>query len=155
MRKFSEADKKKKTGRIIVKENPEDLSKEMLSQLENTVKVSLKDGYISCVTAWKIAKDANVTKAAVGDIIDRLDIRITDCRIGCFKIDKTPYDGSENKDEIDRGIAVMLRGLKENNQLTCGKVFDIAKRYKLKPMTIANEANVNGLKVLGCQLGCF
>jgi len=154
MRDFNEADRKKKTSRIRVQENPDNLSREELSKLESTVKASLKDGYLSCPTAWKIAKDANVTKAAVGEITDRLDIRITNCQIGCFKIEKTPYDESEHK-SIDAEIITMLEALKENNQLTCAKVFELARQFKLKPITIANEANARDLKVLGCQLGCF
>jgi hypothetical protein len=49
----------------------------------------------------------------------------------------------------------MLETLKENDQLTCAKVFDLARKFKLKPMVIANEANVRDLKIHSCQLGCF
>ena len=56
MRNFSEADKKKKQSRIQIPENPGDLSKEVLSQLENMVKASLRDGNLQCATAFKIAQ---------------------------------------------------------------------------------------------------
>ena len=154
MRDFSEADQKKKNRRIRMQENTANLSKEVLSHLEDTVKASLKDGYLSCPVAWKIAKEANVPKVAIGEITDILGIRITNCQIGFFKIEKTPYDNSVHKN-MDGEIITMLETLKDNNQLTCAKVFDLARQFKLKPMVIANEANVRDLKIHGCQLGCF
>ncbi|GAI11094.1 unnamed protein product, partial [marine sediment metagenome] len=75
MRDFNETDKKKKKARIQIPENPANLSKEKLLQLEDKVKASLKDGYLSCPIAWKIAKEADVPKIAVGEITDRLSIR--------------------------------------------------------------------------------
>jgi len=154
MRDFNETDRKKKKARIQIQENPGNLSKEELSQLEDMVKASLKDGYLPCPVAWKIAKKAGVPKLAVGAIIDRLGIRITNCQIGCFQVEKTFYDKPGHKN-IDGEIISMLEALKESNQLTCAKVFDLARQFKLKPMLIANEASVRGLKVHGCQLGCF
>ena len=154
MRDFNETDRKKKSTRIRIRENSGNLSKEVLLHLEDTVKAALKDGYLPCPIAWKIAKDANVLKIAIGEITDRLGIRITNCQIGCFKIKKTPYDNSVHKN-IDGEIITMLETLKENNQLTCAKVFDLARQFKLKPMAIANEANVRDFKIRGCQLGCF
>ncbi|MFC1893108.1 hypothetical protein ACFLYR_03610 [Chloroflexota bacterium] len=154
MRDFNEANRKKKIARIRIQENPGNLSMDVLSQLEKTVKASLKDGYILCPVAWKIAEEANVPKVAIGEITDRLGIRITNCQIGCFKIEKTPYNNSGHKN-IDGEIITMLKTLKENNQLTCAKVFDVARQFKLKPMVIANEANVRDLKIRSCQLGCF
>jgi len=155
MRDFNEADRKKKNTRIRLQENPGNLSKEVLQKLEDTVEASLKDRYLPCPVAWKIAKEANVPKVAIGEITDRLGIRVTDCQIGCFKIEKTPYDNSVQKNSIDGKIITMLETLKENNQLTCTKVFDLARQFKLKPMAIANEANARNLKIHGCQLGCF
>ena len=154
MRDFSEGDQKKKKARIRIQENPGNLSKELLSQLEGAVKASLKDGYLSCPVAWKIAKEANAPKVAVGEIADRLGIRITNCQVGCFQIEKTPYDKSAHKN-IDGEIITILETLKETDQLTCAKVFDLARKFKLKPMVIANEVNARGLKIRRCQLGCF
>jgi len=155
MRDFNEADRKKKNTRIRLQENPGNLSKEVLQKLEDTVEASLKDRYLPCPVAWKIAKEANVPKVAIGEITDRLGIRVTDCQIGCFKIEKTPYDNSVHKNSIDGEIITVLETLKENNQLTCTKVFDLARQFKLKPMAIANEANARNLKIHSCQLGCF
>ncbi|MFC1874927.1 hypothetical protein ACFLY3_02065 [Chloroflexota bacterium] len=154
MRDFNEASKERKSKRIQIPNNPDKLSKEQISYLESMVKASLKDGYLSCPIAWKIAKEAKVTKIAVGEIADRLGVRIADCQIGFFKKDKTTYDNPEHK-KLDSGIITMLKTFKEDDQLTCTKVFELARQFRLKPITIANEACSQDLKIIDCQLGCF
>jgi len=154
MRNFSEADRKKKKTRIQLQENPGKLSNEVLSQLEDTVKASLEDGYLPCVVASKIAKEAQIPRVAVGEMIDRLGIRVTNCQIGCFKVGKTIHDNAAHQ-ALDDGIVSKLTALKENNELTCANVFALAQQLKLAPMAIANVANLRGLKIHNCQLGCF
>jgi hypothetical protein len=154
MRDFNEADKKRKTERIRLPENPGNLSGETLSALEEKVKASLKDGYLSCPVAWKIAREADVPKLSVGEITDRLGIRITDCQLGCFEIEKTPYDNSSGKSP-DAEVTNTIKKLKESDQLTCASVFELARQFKLKPIYVANEINAMGLKFHSCQLGCF
>ena len=154
MRDFNEADRKKKNTRINIPENPGDLSQKSLSQLENTVKASLKDGYLSCPMAFKIADEAKVPKIAVGEMVDRLGIRVTSCQIGCFKVDKTPYDNSAPKN-ADGEITTRLEALNEASELTCANVFDLALQLKSPPKVIADAANLRNLKIHRCQLGCF
>ena len=154
MRSFGEADRKKKKTRIHLQENPGELSNGVLLQLEDTVKVSLKDGYLPCAVAFKIAKEAQVPKVAVGEMTDRLGIRVTNCQIGCFKVDKTIHDNSAHED-LDDGIVSKLNALKENNELTCANVFDLAQRLKSTPMAISDVASLRELKIHNCQLGCF
>jgi len=154
MRNFGETDKSKKQARIQIEENPGNLSKESVLHLENMVKASLTDGYLSCPTAWKIAKEANVPKIAVGKITDRLGIRITNCQIGCFKVDKTIHDNLAHK-KIDDTIIATLETLEKNHELTCAKVFELALKQKLTPMAIADVANLRNWRIRQCQLGCF
>jgi hypothetical protein len=154
MRNFNEADKKKKQSRIQIPENSGDLSKEVLSQLGDMVRVSLRDGNLQCATAFKIARQAHVPNIAVGEVTDRLGIRITNCQIGCFKVDKTTHDNLDPK-KIDDKITTMLEVLVKNNELTCAKVFDLALHLKLTPMAIADVANLYNLKIHRCQFGCF
>ncbi|MEJ2739026.1 MAG: hypothetical protein P8105_04230, partial [Dehalococcoidia bacterium] len=125
-----------------------------LSELESKVKESLKEGYLACPVAWKIAKDEGVPKIAVGEIADRLGIRVTDCQLGCFRVEKTLYDNPDHE-YIHGEIIVELEKLIANNELTCPKVFELARKYKVKPLDIANEVSARGLKFLECQLGCF
>lgn len=154
MRNFNEADKEKKQARIQIKENPGNLSKEMLSHLEDKVKASSRDGQLPCGTASRIAQDANVPKISVGELVDRLDIRITNCQIGCFKVEKNLHENLDKKKPDDNIIAV-LDTLNKNNELTCATVFEVAAKLKLTPMAVADVANSHDLRIRHCQLGCF
>ena len=154
MRSFGEADRKKKKTRIQPQENIGKLSSEVLSQLEDTVKASLKDGYLPCAVAFRIAKEAQVPNVAVGEITDRFGIRVTNCQIGCFEVGKTIHDNPDHED-LDDEIISKLYALKENNEFTCANVFDLAQQLKSTPMAIADAANLRDLKIHNCQLGCF
>jgi hypothetical protein len=154
MRDFNEDDKKKKRGRIQVPPNPANLSAAELSKLEGTVKSKLQDGNLPCGTAHKIAKDAGVPRIAVGEITDRLGIRIINCQIGCFKLDKNVHSDTAPDDPGNR-IAGRLEELETQNELTCAKVFELAQELKLTPMAVADVANYRDMKVRRCQLGCF
>ena len=154
MRSFGEADRKKKKARIQIRENPEELSSELLSRLEDMVRASTKDGHITCALCFNIAKKVGVPRLAVGETADRLGVRITDCQIGCFKIDKTIHDNSDPKD-CDDGIISKLVALKANDDLTCLNVFGLAEQSKSTPRAIAGIANNRNFRIRGCQLGCF
>lgn len=154
MRDFSDTDRKKKSGRIRLPGNPGNLPEETLSQLENAVKAALKDGYVTCPAGWKIAKDAGVSRLDVGAMIDRLGIRVTDCQLGCFKVSKTAYTGSVTE-PFSEEAARRVETMGEMGELTCANVFALARELNVKPMSLADAANVRGYKIRQCQLGCF
>jgi hypothetical protein len=155
MRNFNESDKEKKQARIQTKENPADLSEERLTQLVEKVKASCQDGHLPCAKAHQIAQDADVPKIAVGEVADRLGIRIINCQIGCFKVDKIIHDNVDQKKNTDDDIEIRLQKLSENGYLTCADVFNLALQLKLTPMAIANVANSQSIRIHICQLGCF
>jgi hypothetical protein len=154
MRYFNETDKEKKLERIRLNENPAGLSDEKLPELESAIRASLKEGYLSCPIAWNIAKKAGVPKIAVGAITDKLGVRITDCQLSCFKVDKTPYDSSETKDVAEE-IAARLEALSENYKISCAQAFELAHEMKITPQAVAEAVNIKGMKIRDCQLGCF
>jgi hypothetical protein len=154
MRNFNEADRKKKKTRIKTRQNPANLTAEELSRLEKAVKKSLADGYLPCPAAFKVARESRVPGIAIGEMTDRLGVRITDCQIGCFKVEKTVVGGSAGKNE-DKEIAGLLADLNKNDDLTCARVFALSRQFKCTPLVIANIANNHKLKIHQCQLGCF
>jgi hypothetical protein len=154
MRDFSDADRTKKSRRIRLPDNPGNLAEEALSRLEKAVMAAVKDGCVACPAGWKVARDAEVSRLDVGAMIDRLGIRVADCQLGCFKVSKTPYDGTETEscgEEVIRRVAALgARG-----ELTCASAFALAGELNVKPMSVADAANALGFKVRQCQLGCF
>ena len=154
MREFNEADKKKKKARIEIPENPAGLSSEKLAELEESVKSALRDGYLACPVAWSLAKKADVPRIAVGAMTDKLGFRITDCQLGCFKVDKTLYT-EPPRDTLDPELITEIEELDNDENLTCEKAFELASKYQQKPMVVGNEASARNMKIRNCQLGCF
>ena len=154
MREFNDADRKKKSGRITLPDNPGNLSVEALSQLEIAVKAAAKSGYVACPSAWKTAKEIGVSRLDVGVMIDKLGLRVTDCQLGCFSVSKTPHTGPATE-PIDEEVAHRVEVLHEQGELTCPNLFALAGELNAKPRSVADAANVRGYKLGKCQLGCF
>ena len=154
MRGFNEADKKKKKARIEIPDNPAGLTPEKLAELEESVTSALKDGYLACPIAWSVAKKSGVPRMAVGALIDKLGVRITDCQLGCFKVDKTLYSEPPGN-ALDPEMISEMEKLDSDKDLTCEKAFELSARYNQKPMVTGNEASARNMKIRNCQLGCF
>ena len=52
--------------------------------LEKELKESLVDGRLPCAMAFKISEKHGVSTRKVGDMANRLKIRISTCQLGCF-----------------------------------------------------------------------
>ncbi len=52
--------------------------------LENIIRESLTDGYLSCQKAWKIASSRSLTKMSVSAVCEHLGIKIKPCQLGAF-----------------------------------------------------------------------
>jgi len=40
-------------------------------------------------------------------------------------------------------------------EIQCPQAFSIAEKYRIKKSEIAEYCNTHGVKIRGCQLGCF
>ena len=54
------------------------------SAVAEAVQLSLVSGKILCKTAWDVAKKLKVNRRKVGDTASKLNIRVSDCQLGCF-----------------------------------------------------------------------
>ena len=53
-------------------------------KLEEELRASLVNGSIPCAVAFKIAQDQKVSNAKVGELANQLDIKVSNCQLGCF-----------------------------------------------------------------------
>ena len=153
VRDFNETDKKKKKGRIQLPENPGNLAPEKIKELHEAVKKSLKGGYLPCAKAFRIAEELNIPRIAVGAMTDKIGVRVSDCRTGCFKVDKIIHEDTGKTP--DEKIMKAVENLKEKDELTCANVFILAEQFGVVPMKVADAANLKSWKIRQCQLGCF
>ncbi len=48
------------------------------------LKEAAKDGKIPCATAFKVARECNVSTKEIGSLLNQLKIKIANCQLGCF-----------------------------------------------------------------------
>ena len=56
----------------------------MNSDIETRLKAATVKGKLPCAAAFQLAKEFNVTPKQVGDMANKLNIRIATCQLGCF-----------------------------------------------------------------------
>jgi hypothetical protein len=52
--------------------------------LEEEMRASLVNGKLPCAVAFRIARKLKVSPKRVGDVANRLNIKISSCQLGCF-----------------------------------------------------------------------
>ena len=53
-------------------------------RLEEELKASLVNGRLPCAAAFGISHKLKVSPKEVGDMADRLNVKISSCQLGCF-----------------------------------------------------------------------
>jgi len=52
--------------------------------LEEELKASLVNGRLPCAVAFKISRKLKVSPRKVGDMANKLNVKISNCQLGCF-----------------------------------------------------------------------
>jgi hypothetical protein len=53
-------------------------------KLEETIKDKAKGGKIPCAVCFKIAEDFKISKKEMGQVLNEINVRISQCQLGCF-----------------------------------------------------------------------
>ena len=56
----------------------------MDTELEKKITSSLVNDRLPCPIAFKIAKELKVSLQEVGEVTDKLGIKLSNCQLGCF-----------------------------------------------------------------------
>jgi DNA-binding Lrp family transcriptional regulator len=48
------------------------------------IKAAAPDGRIACATAFRLAEELGLSRKDLGELLDELKIKITQCQLGCF-----------------------------------------------------------------------
>ena len=54
-------------------------------KLEEAVLGKAKDGKLPCVLCFKMADDFGISRKEMGEILNEMNIKISQCQLGCFK----------------------------------------------------------------------
>ena len=54
-------------------------------KLEEAIQAKAKEGKIPCAMCFKLADDLGISKRELGQILNEIDITISQCQLGCFE----------------------------------------------------------------------
>jgi hypothetical protein len=122
--------------------------------LEEELRASLVDGYLPCPVAFQIARKLEVSRRQVGDMANRMKVRITSCQLGCFQVEKATHDDLIGR-QVNETLAAEIEVSRVDGKLPCAVAFDVAKKLKVTPKEVGDAATMQKAKISSCQLGCF
>ncbi len=127
-----------------------------MSNIETTVKASLRDGRLPCTFAFRIASEHGWTPEKVGAEADRLGVRISRCQLGLFGYDAFGQKGlARALEQVPGDVTVSLHAATSDGQISCAALWAIARQHGLPRVAVACAAETLDLRITSCQLGCF
>ena len=54
-------------------------------QIEAAILEKAKGGKIPCAVCFRIAEDSGISKKEMGKILNEMNVRISQCQLGCFE----------------------------------------------------------------------
>ncbi len=122
--------------------------------LDQEIQASLVKGRLPCAVAFTITEKLDVTPRMVGNKANELKIRIIDCQLGCFAVEKATRPALDDM-EIATALAEELRASMINRQLPCTAAFEVARKLKTSRKEVGDAATKLNIRLINCQLGCF
>jgi hypothetical protein len=130
----------------------------MTEEIKTKIKSSLVNGQLPCTVAHVIAYELDVKPLQVGQTATGMEVAISLCQLGCFGYGPK----AEGKSKIlrpatreDEKLMERLRSTVVEESISCIKLWQIAAEFGLERLAASNAAEVLGLKIGPCQLGCF
>ena len=123
------------------------MSKKLTKDQMQIVYLNLDDnGKLSCIKAFKVAKQIDVKLEDMMHVANSLDIKISDCELGVF--------GKKELCEKDESLYNKI--IQNNNMdknITCKALWNEAKTSSMK--TVRSTVQGSDIFTTYCQLGCF
>lgn len=54
-------------------------------KLEKAILEKVREGKIPCAVCFKMAEDLGITKREMGQILNEMKIKVSQCQLGCFE----------------------------------------------------------------------
>lgn len=118
----------------------------------------LVDGQLPCTAAHTIAHFLGVKPGQVGRAADEAEIRISQCQLGLFGYGPKAEGRSKlvrTAVRVPPELAAALEERAQDGRLRCATCWEIAAEMGVERLAVAEVAEALGLRIIGCQLGCF
>ena len=127
-----------------------------MSELRARIEQRAVDGKLPCMGAFAIAEALGVAPSEVREAADRTDVRIAHCQLGLFGYDA--FGGKRSVaplSHVPEWLTAALRAAEVDGTLPCAAAWEIAQREGLPRPVVGSAAEVLGIRIAPCQLGCF
>ncbi len=121
------------------------------------IRERVRETKLRCAAAFRIAEELGVTPLVVGQTADALEVRLSRCQLGLFGYGH----GDEKKravkpaEEVSAELEQAIREGLVEGRLPCADAWDIAVRFEMPKLHVANAAEKLEVRVGPCQLGAF
>lgn len=118
----------------------------------------LVDGQLPCMAAHTIAQFLGLTPGQVGRAANEAGIRISQCQLGLFGYGPKAEGKSKlvrTAVQVPPALAAAVQERARDGRLRCLTCWEIAAEQGVERLAVAEVAEALGLRVTGCQLGCF
>ena len=122
--------------------------------IEQTIAQRCPKGELACAVAFDIAKELEVSPAAVGKTADLMNFRLVKCQLGLFGYSPEKKIVRPAK-TVDAALKDTLQASLLKKRLPCASAWEIADRFQLRKMALSSACETLGIKVKPCQLGAF
>jgi hypothetical protein len=115
---------------------------------------SPSDSRLGCAVALGLARKLGVTPGDIGDAANQQKVRIVNCQLGFFAVEKSVHDDLEAV-PIEGPLADAIEGALSEGRLSCAAAFEVAGETRTPVKLVGDTATKKGIKIVSCQLGCF
>jgi hypothetical protein len=118
------------------------------------VREKMSNDTLSCGAAHVIAEELGVDASEVGITLDLLEVRIVKCQLGLFGY-------GENKrivrpaDKVEAELQKEIENFLVEGRLPCKAAWELAEKFQMKRLDLANACEKFKLKINSCQIGSF
>jgi hypothetical protein len=109
---------------------------------------------LSCGAAHAISVELKVIPSEVGVVLDLLEVRIGKCQLGLFGYGEKKRI-VKPADEVDPELKKEIESKLLGCRLSCKSASDIAEKFKMKRLDLANACEKLKIKINSCQIGSF
>jgi hypothetical protein len=118
------------------------------------IRNSAPKGQLPCGMAFKIAEELNVAPRTVGDMANQLKVRIINCQLGFFSVEKATHEDLTGT-SLAPQLAEEVKASLVNGKLPCKVAFQVARKLNAGRKLVGDTATQLKIKISECQLGCF
>jgi hypothetical protein len=125
-----------------------------MRRLADDLKSSAQNGRLPCPVAFRLAKESKVPLRTVGDLANGLKVRIINCQLGCFYVEKATHEDLAGV-PFDPPLKQEVQDSLVDGKLPCKAAFQVAEKLRVSRKLVGDAATKLKIKIAECQLGCF